>query len=229
MHAKTIDKQELKVTSLEGKISRNLKEINEILKNYKAKLIAVTKYYTQEAIIEAYNQGLRDFGESRAIEAKEKIESLNSDIRKKSEFHFIGHLQRNKVKKVIGTFNLIQSLDSIELAKEISKCASEQEIIQKVLIQVNNASEAQKFGIAPSQLNNFLNELSELKNIEVIGLMNIAPLSNDEKELRKLFKGMYELKEEFNLKELSMGMSNDYKIALDEGATMIRLGRAIFE
>lgn len=215
--------------SLKEKISQNLEEINKTLKNYKAKLVAVTKYYNEDAIIEAYNQGIRDFGESRAVEAGKKIETLNDEIRKESQFHFIGHLQTNKVNKVTGLFNLIQSVDSTELAGEISKQAAKQGIIQNVLIQVNNAFETQKFGIAPSKLNYFLNEISKMQNINVKGLMNIAPLTEDEKQLKSLFREMYKLKEEFGLEELSMGMSNDYKIALDEGATIIRLGRAIFE
>jgi hypothetical protein len=115
------------------------------------------------------------------------------------------------------------------LALEISKEAQKKDVVQKILLQVNNANEQGKFGIAPSQLNNFLNEVQAYKNLEVVGLMNIAPLTEDRQMLKKLFHNMYELKEEFHLKELSMGMSSDFQIALEEGATMIRLGRIIFE
>lgn len=126
-------------------------------------------------------------------------------------------------------FNLIHSVDSLRLANEISKKAVELGIKQKILIQVNNANEEQKFGIAPSQLENMINEVSKLDGIELIGLMNIAPLTDDVKLIDKLFNEMYKLKETYHLAELSMGMSHDFKIALENGATIVRLGRILFE
>lgn len=216
-------------TTLSEKIRCNLEIIKNDIKGYNAKMVAVTKYYGKEHMVEAWKLGVKDFGESRVIESVEKINGLDDEIRLNSNYHFIGHLQRNKAKKAIGVFGLIHSLDTIELAKEISKVANEKGIVQKVLVQVNNSFEETKYGIAPSQLENFLINVSNLENIEVVGLMDMAPIWADEALLRKLFKEMRTLKEKFSLKELSMGMSNDYKIAVDEGATIIRIGRKLFE
>ena len=129
----------------------------------------------------------------------------------------------------MGNFEYIHSVDSLKVAREIAKYAAEKNIVQKILIQVNNASEESKFGIAPSQLDSLIKEISEFNSLKIEGLMNIAPLLNDGKELGRLFSQMRELKERYGFRELSMGMSNDFKIALDEGATMIRLGRILFE
>lgn len=210
-------------------VSDNYKEILETAKNYNVTIIAVTKYYDETKIIEAYKAGLSNFGESRALEAVEKINKLDDEIRTNSAYHFIGHLQTNKVKHIIGTFDYIHSVDSKKVALEINSCAKKANKVQKVLIQVNNANEEAKFGIAPSQLNELIEEIKEMDSLELVGLMNIAPLLDDKKELEKLFLQMRALKDEYNLCELSMGMSNDYKIALDCGATMIRLGRILFK
>ncbi|MBE7705987.1 MAG: YggS family pyridoxal phosphate-dependent enzyme [Cyanobacteria bacterium SIG30] len=214
---------------LSEKIKQNLERVSSDIKPYNAKIVAVTKYYGKDEMMEVYRQGLRDFGESRAVESIEKINSLDEEVKSKSTYHFIGHLQTNKAKKVVGVFDYIHSVDSVNLAKELATVAQNKGIIQKIFIQVNNAFEEQKFGIAPSQLNNILNEIQKLKNLEVVGLMNIAPFTDDEFELHKLFREIYKLKEEFQLKELSMGMSHDYKIALEEGATIVRLGKILFE
>ena len=217
---------------MEGKANRvleNLKKIQDEVSKYNPKIVAVSKYYGTDRMIEAYNAGLRDFGESRLPEAVEKINSLDDEIHSDCNYHLIGHLQSNKVKWAVGYFNLIHSVDSIKLADEISKKALTLGIIQHILIQVNNAIVEQKFGMAPSLLVNTLSEVSKLKGVELIGLMNIAPLTDDVKLLKRLFDEMYHLKETFKLKELSMGMSNDYKIALDSGATIIRIGRKLFE
>ncbi|MBR2386831.1 YggS family pyridoxal phosphate-dependent enzyme, partial [bacterium] len=216
-------------TVLSEKIESNLEIIKNDIKGYNAKIVAVTKYYGKEHMVEAWKLGLKDFGESRVIESIEKINGLDDEIRADSNYHFIGHLQRNKAKKAIGVFGLIHSLDTIELAEEISKVAKEKGIVQNVLVQVNNSFEETKYGIAPSQIENFLESVSTLENIKVVGLMDMAPIWADEKLLRKLFSEMRELKEKFHLKELSMGMSNDYKIAVSEGATIIRIGRKLFE
>lgn len=210
-------------------VSQNLNRILKIIDCYEPKIVAVTKYYDKTRIEEAYSAGLRDFGESRALEAAEKINKLDDEIRSNSAYHFIGHLQTNKVKTVVGTFTYIHSVDSLKVAKEIAKCAAQKGIVQKILIQVNNADEESKFGIAPSQLDNLIKEISKIDSLELTGLMNIAPILDDEKELRRLFSQMRMLKERYDLKELSMGMSNDFKIALEEGATIIRLGRILFE
>ena len=207
----------------------NFEKILKDIKNYNPRIIAVTKYYGTEKMIEAYNAGLRDFAESKAVESIEKINKIDDTIKSQSIYHFIGHLQTNKVKYVVGNFEYIHSVDSLKLAKCIDLEANKSGIKQKILIQVNNALEPQKFGVAPCELENLISEIYQLKSLELVGLMNIAPLIDDEAQLHKLFKNMRELKDKFNLSELSMGMSHDYKIALEEGATMIRLGRILFE
>ena len=215
--------------SASNTVAKNLEKILTEIGNRDIRIVAVSKYYDYQRIEEAFRAGLRNFAESRAIEAVEKIGKLEDKIRQDSTYHFIGHLQTNKVKYVVGNFDYIQSVDSLKIAEQIAKYAQEKNIVQKILIQVNNADEESKFGIAPSQLDELIEEISKLSSISIEGLMNIAPLIDDEKELRKLFSQMRHLKEKYSLKELSMGMSNDYKIALDEGATMIRLGRKLFE
>ncbi len=211
------------------KISENLSRILTFANEFNPVIIAVSKYYTVNEMREAFKVGLNNFGENRVLDAIEKINSLEEEITSKSHYHLIGHLQSNKVKKAVGVFDLIHSVDSIKLAVEIDSVAAQKGIKQKILIQVNNAGEQQKSGIAPSQLENLIEETQRLNNISLEGLMTIAPLTDDAVLIRKLFKQMRQLKEEFHLKELSMGMSNDYKIALEEGATMIRLGRTLFE
>ena len=210
-------------------IQENYNRILKIVDGKNVRIVAVTKYYDENAIINAYRAGLRDFGESRALESVEKINKLDDEMRQKSTYHFIGHLQTNKVKHVVGFFDYIHSVDSLKVAKEIAKCAAEKGIVQKILIQVNVADEKSKFGIAPLQTDDLIKEISKLDSLKIEGLMNIAPLIDDEKELRKYFSQMRKLKERYGLKELSMGMSNDFKIALEEGATIIRLGRTLFK
>ncbi len=198
------------------------------IKGYNPRIIAVTKYYDERKMIEAFKAGLRDFAESKALDAIEKINKIDDTTRAQSIYHFIGHLQTNKVKHVVGAFEYIHSVDSLKLAKCIDDEANKKGIKQKILIQVNNANEAQKFGIEPAQLENLINEIANLKSLDLVGLMNIAPLTDDKDELRRLFSEMKKLVDEYQLKELSMGMSHDYKIALECGATMIRLGRILF-
>ena len=209
-------------------VRNNLDRILKEVENYNPRIIAVTKYYDYEKMIEAFNAGLRDFAESKTKDALEKISKIDDTTKSQSIYHFIGHLQTNKVKNVVGNFHYIHSVDSLKIAQCIDLEASKKGIKQKILIQVNNANEIQKFGIAPEQLENLIEEVANLKSLELVGLMNIAPLTDDLNLLQKLFSNMYELKEKYKLKELSMGMSHDYKIALENGATMIRLGRILF-
>ena len=209
-------------------VEKNLEKILKDVKDYNPKIIAVTKYYDADRMIEAYNAGIRDFGESRAEDALEKIGKMDDKTKIDSSYHFIGHLQTNKVKYVVGNFEYIHTVDSLKLARCIDVEAKSKGIIQKILIQVNNAYEPQKFGIEPNELDNLISEVQKLDSIELKGLMNIAPLNCEESELEKLFLEMKELKERYNLEELSMGMSNDYKIAARCGATMIRVGRSLF-
>ena len=210
-------------------VKKNLEKILKDTQNYNPTIIAVTKYYGINKMIEAFDAGLRNFGESKALEAVEKINKIDDTTKSQSIYHFIGHLQTNKVKYVVGNFDYIHSVDSLKLAQCINNEANKKGIKQKILIQVNNAHELQKFGVDPCELENLINEVKAMDSIELAGLMNIAPLSDDEQLLQKLFSQMRELKEKFKLKELSMGMSKDYKIALKNGATMIRLGKILFE
>ena len=210
-------------------VKNNLEKILKETKNYNPKIIAVTKYYDENKMIEAFEAGLRDFGESKAQDSVKKINNLDDTIKTQSVYHFIGHLQTNKVKYVVGNFDYIHCVDSVKLAQCIDLEAKKRGIKQKILVQVNNALEIQKFGISPQNLDNLIEEVKNLSSLELVGLMNIAPLEIEEDKLRKLFSQMRELKDQYKLKELSMGMSNDFKIALKEGATMIRLGRILFE
>lgn len=216
-------------------VQRNLLQIQEDIAPYKPNIIAVTKYFDENAIIDAYNAGLRNFAESRVIEAIEKINKLPAEIRDNSKFHFIGHLQTNKVKKVVKYFDYIHSVDSLKLAKVISEEAQNLGKVQKILLQVNNAEEEQKFGLSKDEIFEVFTLIRELPAIGIAGVMNIAPLGASEAELDSLFSEVAQIKskleKDFNceLKEISMGMSQDYKIAVRHGATMVRIGRKLFK
>ena len=215
-------------------VERNLNEIKNNIAHCKVKIIAVTKYFGLKAIEAGYKVGLRDFAESRVQDGVEKIESLPEEIRKNSTFHFIGHLQSNKVKAAVRHFDIIHSVDSLKIAKAISEAACLINKREKVLLQVNNAGEEQKSGYSKEELIRDFGDLMQLSGIEIIGLMNMAPLGASETELTRLFSDVCvfrsELEEKFNveLKELSMGMSDDYVVAVREGATMVRIGRKLF-
>lgn len=216
-------------------VTERLKIINANIVPYKPKIVAVTKYFDESIFAEYYAAGLRDFGENRVQDAILKISKIDETIKVNSRFHLIGHLQTNKVKDAVGNFYLIHSVDSLKLAKAISAEAEKKGIVQKILLQVNNAHEEQKFGFSPDELYMCMKELLTLNSIEILGLMNIAPLSQDENYLRnlfkdiKIFKDKLELDFKVNFSELSMGMSNDYRIAVSEGSTIIRLGRILFQ
>ena len=212
-----------------NKIKDNFLNIKKITDGYNAKIVAVSKYYAADKMVEAYTAGIRNFGESKLPDAVKKINSLDDKMNSDCSYHLIGHLQTNKVKWAAGFFKLIHSVDSIRLADEISKKALELGVKQEILIQVNNSGEEQKSGIALSQLENMMKAVSLMEGVEVKGFMNIAPLTDDTKLINRLFSEMHKLKETYGLKELSMGMSNDFKIALDNGATIVRLGRILFE
>lgn len=218
----------------ESVVRANLLEIENKIAPLKPRIIGVTKYFGINAILKGYEAGMRDFAESRAIEAIQKIEELPKEIRENSNFHFIGHLQTNKAEKVVKYFDYIHSVDSLKLAKAISKAACLLNKREKVLLQVNNAEEEQKFGYTKEQLKKDLAEILSLNGIEVLGLMNMAPFGANEAKLKELFSDLRkfrdELEKEFEIKlpELSMGMSNDYEIAVQEGATIIRIGRKLF-
>lgn len=215
-------------------VKENLARIQEEIAPYKPNIIAVTKYFGLDAIIAAYQAGLRNFGESRAIEAIEKINQLPEEIRNNSNFHFIGHLQTNKVRKVVENFDYIHSIDSLKLAEVVSNVALESGKVQNVLLQLNNANETQKFGFSKEDLyENFL-QICSLKGLKIVGLMNMAPLGASIELLEKLFRDVVETRDELEKKynceipEISMGMSQDYVIAARCGATMLRIGRKLF-
>ena len=216
-------------------IKSNLLRIQEEIAPCKPRIIAVTKYFDEEAMIAAYNAGLRDFGESRVIEASEKIHNLPEEVRENSTFHFIGHLQTNKVKHVLKDFEYIHSVDSVKLAQCINQHASEIKKVQKILIQINNANEEQKFGFSKQDVFEYFEQIQKLDHLEIVGVMNMAPLGISENEIGNLFSEIVQIKDELermfncNLKEISMGMSQDYKIAAQKGATMLRIGRKLFE
>ena len=194
-------------------------------------LIDVSKTKLIEMLKEAYDLGVRVFGENKVQEITAKYDALPDDI----HWHMIGHLQTNKVKYVIGNASLIQSVDRLELAKEISRLAVKAGITQDVLAEVNIGGEAQKGGIAPDELKDLLSIISELPGIRVKGLMCVPPAVGEE-EARRYFASMRRLFEDIasagipgvDMRELSMGMSGDYKSAIKEGATMVRVGTAIF-
>ena len=217
-----------------GIVKENLLQIRKEIEPCQPRIIAVTKYYDGNAIIEAYNAGLRDFGESRAIEACKKINSLPVEVQENSKFHFIGHLQTNKVKNVIEVFDYIHSVDSLKLAQCISQAALNENKTQKILIQINNACEEQKYGFSKEDILTDFNQIKQLKGIEIVGLMNMAPLGASESELHFLFSEMRNLRKDLQIRfgcklaELSMGMSQDYQIASQEGSTMLRIGRKLF-
>lgn len=217
-------------------IKENLARIKEQIGNNSVKIIAVTKYANSEEINEAISLGISDFGESYVQDALEKI-SRKYQNEKSVNWHFIGRLQKNKVKYALGKFTLIHSVDSIELAESINKIANARLIVQDVLLQINIAGEITKTGFSKEEIKSSFEKLLGLPNVKILGLMTIAPRTNDENQIRKCFRELFELKEELNkkfvgkvdLKELSMGMSNDYKIAIHCGSTMIRVGRALFK
>lgn len=218
-----------------SKLDDNLKLIKTQVAHYNPTIVAVTKYFDESKIVEYYNSGLRDFGENRVQDALDKMEKLPKEILDSSRFHLIGHLQTNKVKNAVGKFYLIHSVDSVKLAKTISEEAQKKGIVQKILLQVNNACEEQKFGFCLEELKKTFKEIVDLPSIEVLGLMNIAPLEISDEKLHELFAEIKHLKDDLvseyglELNEISMGMSNDYLIALQEGATIIRLGRILFK
>ena len=203
-------------------IKENIMKINKELKN--ATLIAVSKTKPIEMIKEAYSAGIKDFGENKVQEILSKIDKLPKDIK----WHMIGHLQTNKVKDIIDKVYLIHSVDTIKLAKKINEEAKKRKIISNILVEINIANEQSKYGFKKEELNEVINEIKCLNNINLLGLMCVAPFTDNPEDNRKYFKEMYKLKEKYNLNILSMGMSNDYKIAIEENTNYVRIGTKIF-
>ena len=215
-------------------IEKNLRQIQEDIAPYKPNIIAVTKYFDENAVIEAYAAGIRDFAESRVIEGSEKINRLPEEIRANSTFHFIGHLQTNKAKRAVENFDVIHSVDSVRLAQKISEYAQGINKVQKILLQVNIAGETQKTGFEAEEMLNSLPQIMDMHGIKLIGLMCMTPLGDSPDRIRDYFRQVRELRDLVSkrygaeLKELSMGMSQDYVIAAQEGSTMLRIGRRLF-
>ncbi len=195
-------------------------------------LIAVSKTKPAETLQEAYDLGVRVFGENKVQEMADKYEVLPKDIR----WHLIGHLQRNKVKYIIDKAVLIHSVDSLRLAQTIEKEAKKHNLTAHILIEVNVAREESKFGIFPEDLEALVDEIAKLPHIQVDGLMTIAPFVPDPEENRPVFRELRKLSvdisakkvDNVNMSVLSMGMTNDYQVAIEEGATMVRVGTGIF-
>ncbi len=194
-------------------------------------LIGVSKTFPAEHIIPATKCGICDLGENRVQELLEKYDQIPG-----VRWHLIGHLQKNKVKYIVDKVHMIHSVDSYELAQEIDKRAKLIDKRQKILVQVSMVGEESKFGIAPDLCSDLINKISILNNIEVCGIMTIPPIYDNPQSTRKLFRDCKFLFEDIkaqnipgvNMQHLSMGMSADYPIAIEEGATMVRLGRVIF-
>lgn len=216
------------ITNIHNRISEKCLEIkrseNEII------IVAVSKQSSAEAITEAKKNGMNNFGENKAHELKQKYEILPTEIK----WHFIGHLQTNKVKDVVPIAYLIHSVETIKLAKEIAKRAKNIEKVQNVLIEINTSKEESKFGL---RLDEEISELAEFcqesDSLNLQGLMTMAPFTKDENIIRNSFRSLKEIflnlnSKGYKLSQLSMGMTNDFEIAIEEGATILRIGTAIF-
>ena len=214
-------KKELEETAI--RCGRNPEEIT---------LIAVSKTKPLSDIEKLISIGVKDFGENKVQELCSKYEEVSKPV----DFHLIGHLQTNKVKYIVDKACLIHSVDSLKLAKEIQKEAIKKDVIAHILIEVNVAQEESKFGLSVEEVIPLVEEISKLSNVHVNGLMTIAPFVENPEENRKYFKALKQLSlditskniDNIDMNVLSMGMTNDYKVAIEEGATMVRVGTAIF-
>ena len=222
-------------------LQENLKQVEENIQiacknagrdRREVTLIAVSKTKPVEMLQTIYNLGPRDFGENKVQEMCEKMEVLPDDIR----WHMIGHLQRNKVKYIIDKVSMVHSVDSVRLAEAIEKEAAKKDICMPVLIEVNVAGEESKFGLSVEEVLPFLEEISSYEHLQVKGLMTIAPFVANPEENREVFQKLKKLSVDIaakninnvNMSVLSMGMTNDYQVAVEEGATMVRVGTGIF-
>ena len=195
-------------------------------------LIAVSKTKPIEALEEAYEAGARDYGENKVQEMVDKIPQMPSDIR----WHMIGHLQRNKVKYIVGKTELIHSVDSLKLAQEIDRLSQAAGVVTDILLEVNAAHEESKFGLAPEEVIPQAREIAKFPGVRIRGLMTVAPDVDDPEENRPVFVQMRKLLEELRDEQipgveaafLSMGMTGDYRVAVEEGATHVRVGTGIF-
>ena len=190
-------------------------------------LVCVSKFHPMDAIMEAYDCGERDFGESRVQELLPKYEALPKDIR----WHFIGHLQTNKVKQIVPFVHMIHSVDSVRLLETINREAEKIGRRVKVLLEVHVAKEETKSGFTPDELSTLNIQHSTFNYVEICGVMGMATNTDDESEWRRCFRAIASLASQLstlNTKQLSMGMSDDYLVAIEEGSTMVRIGSTIF-
>ncbi|MEW6109781.1 MAG: YggS family pyridoxal phosphate-dependent enzyme [Nitrospirota bacterium] len=198
------------------------------------RLIAVTKNIESNIIKKAVEIGLREFGENRIQEAQRKISDFRFQISDSDvKWHFVGHLQKNKAKYAVDLFDLIHSVDSVELSQEINKQAEKNGKIQKILLQVKLSDEAAKHGIIKGKYIDLIRAVSSMKNLSIEGLMTIPPFFDSPEMTRPFFRELRKIRDEseglgFRLPELSMGMTGDFEVAIEEGATMVRIGTAIF-
>jgi pyridoxal phosphate enzyme (YggS family) len=220
-------------------IAENLERVREQIATAAAKsgrsaddveLVAITKTHPADKVREAIQAGQTLFGESRVQEARAKIPELPSNIR----WHFVGHLQKNKVRQALPLFEMMHGVDSLALAQDINRVAEEEGVYPRILLEVNVAGEGSKFGFAADLLREQMEGLLALPRVSIEGLMCIPPLTNESEPSRKFFVQLRELRKslenefDFQLPQLSMGMTNDYPIAVEEGATLVRVGTAIF-
>src|SRR5205809_5738535 len=220
-------------------IAENLERVREQIAGAAAKvgraageieLVAIAKTHSADKVREAIEAGQTLFGESRVQEARAKIPELPSNLR----WHFVGHLQKNKIRHALPLFEMIHSVDSLALAEDINRIAEEEGLHPRVLLEVNVAGEGSKFGFHPEKLRNEMEALLALPRLSIEGLMTIPPIVEEAEASRKYFVQLRELRDaleqDFDLKlqQLSMGMTNDFAIAAEEGATLVRVGTAIF-
>jgi hypothetical protein len=222
-----------------GSIAENLERVRKQIAHVAAEagravceieLVAITKTHPAEKVREAIEAEQTLFGESRVQEARAKIPELPSNVR----WHFVGHLQKNKIRHALPLFELFHSVDSLALAQEMNRIAADEGMHPRVLLEVNVAGEGSKFGFSPEKLREQMEELLALQRLSILGLMTIPPLADKAEASRRYFVQLRELRDrlqtEFHvdLPQLSMGMTQDFPIAVEEGATLVRVGTAIF-
>jgi pyridoxal phosphate enzyme (YggS family) len=220
-------------------VSQNLERVHEQIGHAAVKagraiedieLVAITKTHPAEKVREAIEAGQSLFGESRVQEARAKIPELPSNIR----WHFVGHLQKNKIRHALPLFEMIHSVDSLTLAEDINRVAQDEGLHPRVLLEVNVAGEGSKFGFASNKLREQMEELLALQRLSILGLMTIPPLADNAEASRRYFVQLRELRDRLqtdfhvDLPQLSMGMTQDFPVAIEEGATLVRVGTAIF-
>ncbi|MEA2067157.1 MAG: YggS family pyridoxal phosphate-dependent enzyme [Thermotogota bacterium] len=216
-------------------IAKNVEKIRSKVPD-NVRILAAAKTRKAEEIIEVVRAGITDIGENYVQETEEVFEKVNRSTDEKITWHMIGHLQRNKVKDALKLYDVIQSLDSFRLAREVNKRARKANIVVPAFIEINSGKEEQKHGIMPDRFEDFIEKIKDFSHIKVEGIMTMGPIFENPEELRPYFKLTRELyerakkikQENLDIKWLSMGMTDSYLIAIDEGANMIRIGTALF-